>query len=187
MSRDLAIMWFRRDLRLGDHPALMAALSENAEVLPVFVVDPFLVERSGQPRLAYMAAALESLNKSMGGALVVRVGDPAAVIPALAAEIGATTVYVSKDFAPYGRRRDEAIAERLAADGRRLRGGRLTVCRRSGPGHQRRRHVLFSVHTLFEAVAGPRLVVAIGTTAQSFLVHDVAGDVFVVPSSKSDR
>lgn len=122
MSRDLAIMWFRRDLRLGDHPALMAALSENAEVLPVFVVDPFLVERSGQPRLAYMAAALESLNKSMGGALVVRVGDPAAVIPALAAEIGATTVYVSKDFAPYGRRRDEAIAERLAADGRRLRG-----------------------------------------------------------------
>lgn len=122
MSRSVAIMWFRRDLRLSDHPALTAALSEHTEVLPLFIIDPYLVGRSGQPRLAYMAAALEALNDSMDGALVIRVGDPVEVIPALAAEHRVTTVYVSRDFAPYGRRRDQAVAERLGADGRQLRG-----------------------------------------------------------------
>jgi len=122
MTRDLAIMWFRRDLRLSDNPALTAALSAHSEVLPLFVVDPFLVERSGRPRLAYMAAALNALNNSMGGALVVRVGDPLEIIPALVAEHGVTNVYHAQDFAPYGRRRDQAIAERLAAVGCRLQG-----------------------------------------------------------------
>ena len=30
-----AIMWFRRDLRLGDHPAILAAAADGAEVVPV--------------------------------------------------------------------------------------------------------------------------------------------------------
>ena len=33
-------MWFRRDLRLADNPALLAAGADGAEVVPVFVVDP---------------------------------------------------------------------------------------------------------------------------------------------------
>nr|MCH9834469.1 deoxyribodipyrimidine photo-lyase [bacterium] len=33
-------MWFRRDLRLGDHPAILAAASDGTEVVPVFVIDP---------------------------------------------------------------------------------------------------------------------------------------------------
>ena len=39
------------------------------------------------------------------------------VVPALARETGATQVFVTRDAAPYGRRRDRAVAERLAADG----------------------------------------------------------------------
>lgn len=117
-----AIMWFRRDLRLADNPALVAALADHTEVLPVFVVDPFLVGRSGRPRLAFMAAALTALDAEMGGALMIRIGDPVEVIPALAEEFDCAEVLVAKDFAPYGRRRDQEVAGRLSTSGRRLRG-----------------------------------------------------------------
>ena len=43
-------------------------------------------------------------------------------VPAIAEEVGADTVFVSKDFAPYGRRRDEQVADALRGSGRRLRG-----------------------------------------------------------------
>lgn len=115
------ILWFRRDLRLVDHPALAAAAA-HGEVVPLFVVDPRLVASSGRPRLAYLRAALQALTADLGGALVQRVGDPVDVVPAIAAELGADTVFVSRDFGPYGRRRDSAVAERLAVDGRALRG-----------------------------------------------------------------
>ncbi len=115
------IMWFRRDLRLADLPALHAAAAEGARVVPLFVVDPTFAV-SGAPRRAFMADALQALDESMGGALVYRHGDPAEVVPALAAELGAQAVYVSRDYAPYGRVRDAAVAVALASLGGRLHG-----------------------------------------------------------------
>ena len=115
-----SIVWFRRDLRLRDHPALSEACSEG-EVLPVFVVDPAF-DGAGAPRRALLHDCLAALDDATGGALVVRHGDPADEIPALADEIDASTVYVSKDYGPYGRKRDEQIADALRGADRRLRG-----------------------------------------------------------------
>lgn len=115
------IMWFRRDLRLADLPALHAATADGARVVPLFVVDPAFA-RAGAPRQAFMAGALQSLDDSIGGALVYRHGDPAVVVPALAAEVGAHGVYVSRDYAPYGRARDAAVATALSSLGARLHG-----------------------------------------------------------------
>ncbi len=42
MSRT-AIVWFRRDLRLHDHPALTTATREYERVVPVFVLDDRLL------------------------------------------------------------------------------------------------------------------------------------------------
>ncbi len=117
MSR--TVVWFRRDLRLAENP-LTAAASADGEVVPLFVVDPAF-DRSGAARRAFMADALRSLGASMGGALVYRHGDPITTVPAFAAEVGAALVIVSDDFGPYGRRRDAAVADRLATDGRTLR------------------------------------------------------------------
>ena len=116
----LSIVWFRRDLRLSDHPALAAALAEG-DVLPLFVLDPAF-ERAGAPRRALLHDCLRALDEATGGALVIRHGDPADEVAAIAEEVGADTVYVSKDFAPYGRRRDEQVADILRGSGRRLRG-----------------------------------------------------------------
>ena len=54
------------------------------------------------------------------GALVIRRGNPVDVIPALAQEVGAQQVHVSRETTPYGRRRDEAVEKALADDGREL-------------------------------------------------------------------
>ncbi len=113
-------MWFRRDLRLRDNPALAEACAAG-EVVPVFVVDPAF-EVAGAPRRALLHDCLQALHEATGGALVIRHGDPVDEIPAVADEVDARTVYVSKDFAPYGRRRDESVADALRGSGRRLRG-----------------------------------------------------------------
>lgn len=113
-------MWFRRDLRLSDHPALAEACGAGA-VLPLFVLDPTFAD-CGAPRAQMLRACLGRLNAATGGALVVRSGDPVDIVPALAATVDASTVFVTKDFAPYGRARDARVADALRAGGRRLRG-----------------------------------------------------------------
>jgi deoxyribodipyrimidine photo-lyase len=109
-----AMMWFRRDLRLGDNPALLDAVAAGSgRVLGVFVLDPLLWGRSGDPRRAHLAASLRSLSESMGGNLVVRRGDPASVIPAVADECGAASVHIGADHGPYGQERDRKVEASL--------------------------------------------------------------------------
>ena len=107
-----ALMWFRRDLRLADNPALLDAAASGA-VLGLFVLDPLLWGRSGDPRREHLAASLRSLSASMGGRLVVRRGDPATVVPAVADEVQASSVHISADYAPYGQKRDERVEAAL--------------------------------------------------------------------------
>ena len=113
-----AVVWFRRDLRLSDHPALVAALAQADRVAPLFVLDPALIAgRWRSPnRIWFMLASLAELAASLeaaGSALVVRVGRPEEVLPAFAQEVGAGAVHVSRDYAPYGRARDRRVAEAL--------------------------------------------------------------------------
>ena len=114
------IVWFRRDLRLGDNPALRAALDAHDHVVALFVHDPALVGPSGANRVAYLHATLDALHADLDGLLVERHGDPTAVVTALAAEVEADEVHIAEDFGPYGRRRDDEVEIRLAAEGRTL-------------------------------------------------------------------
>ncbi len=117
------LFWFRRDLRIDDHPALTAAIADAANddgsVLPVFVLDPRLGSTSGPNRLAFLYDALRSLRND-GVPLVIRLGDPVREISALASETGAVAVHATADFGPYGRERDTAVASALRAGGSRL-------------------------------------------------------------------
>jgi len=116
MAGMTSIFWFRRDLRLTDHPALAAA-AEEGPVVPVFVNDDRLRGPSGANRLAFLAGTLASLDADIGGHLVIRSGDPATVLAEIAAETGAGTVYATDDYGPYGRMRDDQVGEKLAAAG----------------------------------------------------------------------
>jgi len=110
---------------MSDNPALIAAGADGAEVVPVFVVDPVFAA-SGAPRLAYLHECLGSLDAEIrrrsGTGLVIRHGDPVDVVPRLAEEVGAEAVFVSRDYAPYGRGRDAAVAASLRSEGHTLHG-----------------------------------------------------------------
>ncbi|NBP51151.1 MAG: deoxyribodipyrimidine photo-lyase [Actinobacteria bacterium] len=114
-----SVVWFRRDLRLADNEALSRAAGDGP-VVPLFVLDPLFFAKSGAPRVAFLLRSLAALNDSMNGALVVRSGDPAVVVPQVAAEANARAVFAAADFAPYGARRDAQVAGALARDGRSL-------------------------------------------------------------------
>jgi deoxyribodipyrimidine photo-lyase len=110
------LLWFRRDLRLSDHPALLAArdaAGPDGDVLPLFVFDDRIWQPSGAPRRQFLLDCLRELDAALDGALVVRHGDPARVVPALAREVSAGSVHVSADTGVYGRRRDADVEAAL--------------------------------------------------------------------------
>jgi deoxyribodipyrimidine photo-lyase len=106
-----SVLWFRRDLRLHDHPALLEA-GRDGPVVALFVLDPALLKPAGAPRVAYLYRTLRTLGeqlRSKGGELVVRRGDPVNAVPKVVREVEASSVHVSADFGPYGRGRDDAV------------------------------------------------------------------------------
>lgn len=107
------IWWIRRDLRLGDNPALMAALNAGTGVLPVFILDDHLLSRPAEKRQSFLFAGLRALEadlRRLGSGLIVRRGHPASELARLVAESGATAVYAAEDVSPYARRRDAEAA-----------------------------------------------------------------------------
>jgi deoxyribodipyrimidine photo-lyase len=105
-----AIVWFRRDLRVRDHPALRAALAEADRVVPVFFLDDRLLHgrHASGPRTQFMLECLADLDESLrerGGGLVVRRGPPERELPRLAREVGAERVHFTYDVSPFARSR----------------------------------------------------------------------------------
>lgn len=107
-----SVLWLRRDLRLHDLPALRAA-HEAGDVVPLFVVDPTLLAGAGPARTAALADALAAAQAEYDGAIVIRTGDPAEVVPQVVAEAGAASVHVSGESTPYGRRRGARVQAAL--------------------------------------------------------------------------
>ena len=113
-----AIWWIRRDQRLSDNQALAAALERAERVIPAFVLDPVLMSApdAGDKRVAFMLAGLRQLDADLqarGSGLVVRRGDPAAELAALARETGAQAIFAEGDPWPYGWQRDRHISRSL--------------------------------------------------------------------------
>ena len=109
------LLWLRRDLRRSDHPALTAAAADGP-VLACFVLDPALLSDAGPVRTGWLAACLRATDGAYDGRLCLRSGTPEDVIPALAAEVGASAVHVSTETEPVGASRDARVREAL--DGR---------------------------------------------------------------------
>lgn len=129
MTSSRVLFWHRRDLRLADNLGLVAATNISPEVTGVYVLDPAVI--NPPPELPQMAPArlwflIESLVElqqrwhEAGSRLLILEGDPVAVLPELAQQIGAEAVVWNRDVEPYARERDRQVAKKLQADGRKV-------------------------------------------------------------------
>jgi deoxyribodipyrimidine photo-lyase len=110
-------MWFRRDLRLHDNPALAAADEHGSQTACMVMIDSALWPTWGAPKQAYLVDSLASLNTSLSGALIIRHGDPIDQVLEVAKAAKATKVFCAADFTTPGIERDKKVKEVLAANG----------------------------------------------------------------------
>ena len=113
-----AVWWIRRDLRLIDNQALAVALAHAPEVIPVFVIDPLLLDSPnvGDKRVDFLFSGLRQLDgdlRARGSRLVVMRGEPLVELRKLLNATGAIGIFAEEDFSPYARRRDTRVAEVL--------------------------------------------------------------------------
>lgn len=112
-----AVWWIRRDLRLYDNQALDAALRTGNSIVPVFVLDPTLLDSPyvGPKRLSFLFTGLRLLDQDLlerGSRLIVRRGDPIRELTRVCEESQAGTIFAEPDYSTYACRRD-APAGRL--------------------------------------------------------------------------
>jgi len=119
---DEAVLWFRRDLRLRDNPALEAAAKAHRVIVPVFVWSP---EEAGdwppggasQWWLHRSLEALDAALRARGSRLTLRAGPPLEALRALLKATGTRAVYWNEQTEPSLRQRDAAVREALEGGG----------------------------------------------------------------------
>ena len=118
----IAIFWFRRDLRLEDNSALLAALKSGYQVLPIFIFDQNIL--SDLPwqdaRLGFIYDLLRDINTSLHefeSGVKCLYGSPLDVWKFLIRTFDVSSVFINKDYEPYARKRDQEITTLLSENG----------------------------------------------------------------------
>ena len=124
MTYAASLVWFRRDLRIDDHAALHAALTQSGRVHCAFVFDRDILAAlpsTADRRVEFIWHSIHELRSELtrlGGGLHVLVGSARQEIPALAARLGVAAVFANHDYEPAAGARDSAVAAALREAGR---------------------------------------------------------------------
>ena len=120
------MLWFRRDLRLGDNPALNQATETDRPIIPVFILDDAGDGRSlGAASKWWLDKSLRALRESLaerGARLILRRGDAEGELRRLIEQTGADAVFMNRLFEPDAWARDADIAHSLKSEGVECRG-----------------------------------------------------------------
>lgn len=116
------IVWFRDDLRVADHPALCAALTQGRPIVAVYLLDEASagVRPLGAAARWWLHQSLISLTASidaLGGRLILRRGAAAPIISDIVRETQAAAVFWNRRYGRAERTLDAAITSNLRASG----------------------------------------------------------------------
>lgn len=115
MKKEVAIFWFRRDLRLEDNAGLYYALKSGLEVLPLFIFDKNILEKlnnKSDKRVDFIYQTITSFKSDLGKLgtdLMVKYGSPEEVWKNLINEFNIKEVYTNHDYEKYALERDATI------------------------------------------------------------------------------
>jgi deoxyribodipyrimidine photo-lyase len=119
------LLWLRQDLRLHDHPALIAA-AHDGDVVPVYILDddaPGAWKIGGAQRwwLHHSLAALAKALEAKKSKLILRRGDAVETLDALMEETGAGRIHAIRHYEPWWRKAEDALGDRICLhDGNHL-------------------------------------------------------------------
>jgi deoxyribodipyrimidine photo-lyase len=112
------LLWLRRDLRIGDNPALAAAAKTGRPIIPVFI-RPALDDVGGASawwRGRSLAAMTKDL-RTLGSDLVLRTGAPLAILAGLVEETGAAEVHFNRTLEPEAIKTDIGVLSGMPKHG----------------------------------------------------------------------
>lgn len=110
------IFWHRRDPRTRDNAGLSAATRDGTTV-PVLVYDRELLKTIGSRQRALYLRSVKQLQeryRELDSDLIVRVGSPDEVLPELADEFDAETVYYNDHYRAARRNRERSVEDVFA-------------------------------------------------------------------------
>jgi deoxyribodipyrimidine photo-lyase len=115
---DVAICWFRRDLRLEDQAALHHALKGDLPVVPIFIFDREILDPlpENDHRVTFIHQTLTELNEALNGvgsALKTYYDHPLDAWKDILEDYSVKQVYFNEDYEPYARERDEKVQDLL--------------------------------------------------------------------------
>lgn len=126
-AQEIAIHWFRRDLRLEDNASLYYALKSGYPVLPVFIFDTNILEElkednslTEDKRVTFIYLQLQQLKSrliAIGSDLHIFYGNPLDVWKLLVQTYSIKAVFTNHDYEPYANNRDKAVLELLKHNG----------------------------------------------------------------------
>ena len=123
MKQQVSVFWFRRDLRLHDNVGLYAALSEQTNVMPIFIFDTSILdhlEDRDDARVNFIHQEITRLSaelKVWRSGIRVFLGKPLEVFKSILEQYELKSVYTNHDYEPYARSRDESIGKMLQEHG----------------------------------------------------------------------
>lgn len=127
IKHNQAIFWFRRDLRIDDNHGLYRALTENDEIIPLFIFDKRILGEltdSRDPRVTFIYRQVRDIKdrlRDVGSDLLVFHGDPEEIFKDLMSMYDFQKVYINRDYEPYAIERDKKVKQLLSRNGIELK------------------------------------------------------------------
>ncbi|MGV6845445.1 MAG: cryptochrome/photolyase family protein [Lutibacter sp.] len=125
-KKEVAIFWFRRDLRLHDNCALYHALSSGCKVLPIFIFDDEILSElpKNDARVSFIYKTLKTINKELSkfySSIKIEKGNVFEVWKKIIEIYTVKEVYINKDYEPYAISRDIKLKSFFAENGIQLK------------------------------------------------------------------